>query len=89
LTFDYTHLFGRFIGFSANTASISGQHLARLILDLALEGVTGKYFSGLTEVPSSKESYDQQKAMELFWERSAALVGLQSIETLLPLVSSE
>ena len=69
-----------------HSADESGQALARLVLDPALERVTGKYFSGLKEVPSSKESYDLQKAREL-WETSASLVKLTGEEA--PLQGSE
>jgi len=46
-----------------------------LILDPKLEGVSGKYFQGFKEIPSSEESYDKKKAAEL-WEASAELVKL-------------
>jgi NAD(P)-dependent dehydrogenase (short-subunit alcohol dehydrogenase family) len=65
-----------------HSAPESGQALARLVLDPSLEKATGKYYSGLKEVPSSKESYDSQKAFEL-WETSAGLVKLAREETLL------
>lgn len=58
----------------------SGRALARLVLDPALEKTSGKYYSGLKEEPSSKESYDAQKAFEL-WESSARLVKLAPEET--------
>ncbi len=73
----------RLSGLDINTASTSGKHLARLVLDPQLTNVTGKYFSGLNEVPSSEESYDLDKAREL-WEGSAKLVKLASDEALLP-----
>ncbi len=60
----------------------SGKELARLVLDPALERVSGKYFAGMEERPSSQESYDQQKAA-LLWEGSAELVKLQPTETIL------
>ncbi len=53
----------------------SGQALARLVLDPALESVSGRYFEGLKEIRSSAESYDLAKAAAL-WEQSAELVGL-------------
>ena len=65
-----------------NSVNESGQALARLVLDPALERVSGKYYSGLKEVPSSKESYDTEKACEL-WEASAKLVKLTQAETVL------
>ena len=73
----------RLSGLDINTASTSGKHLARLVLDPQLTNVTGKYFSGLNEIPSSQESYDPGKAGEL-WEGSAELVKLASDEALRP-----
>jgi hypothetical protein len=58
-----------------------GKALARLVLDPALEGVTGKYFARMEAIVSSEESYDRQKATEL-WETSAELVQLQPAETI-------
>jgi light-dependent protochlorophyllide reductase len=54
-----------------------GGALARLILDRSLSDVTGKYFDGMEESQSSDESYDEQKAIEL-WESSAELVKIHS-----------
>jgi NAD(P)-dependent dehydrogenase (short-subunit alcohol dehydrogenase family) len=68
-----------------NSARDSGQALARLVLDPALEKVSGKYYSGLKEKPSSKESYDTQKAREL-WDTSVSLVKLTPDETPLPIL---
>ena len=65
-----------------NSTSRSGRVLARLVLDPALEAVTGKYFVGRKELPSSKQSYDESQAAEL-WEASAEMVGLRSDETIL------
>jgi NAD(P)-dependent dehydrogenase (short-subunit alcohol dehydrogenase family) len=53
----------------------SGRALARLVLDPALESVSGRYFEGMKEIRSSAESYDEAKAAAL-WEQSAELVGL-------------
>ena len=72
----------RLSGLNINTVSTSGKHLARLVLDPQLINVTGKYFSGLHEIPSSQASYDPEKAREL-WEGSSELVKLASDETLL------
>ncbi len=60
---------------NVNSTRRSGAALARLILDPALEGVSGRYFAGMQEIRSSSESYDERKAAEL-WDASAALVGL-------------
>ena len=42
----------------------AAQALAHLVLDSALEQITGKYFEGMNERASSQESYDQRKASE-------------------------
>ena len=62
------------------SARRSGQALARLVLDPSLEGVSGKYYSVFDEQRSSDESYDLQRAHEL-WETSAKLVNLGRDET--------
>ena len=69
---------GAFI--SINSAGKSGKALARLLLDPAVESVSGKYFSGMLEIKSSQESYDRQKAIDL-WETSMKLVKLTQEET--------
>jgi NAD(P)-dependent dehydrogenase (short-subunit alcohol dehydrogenase family) len=63
-----------------NTVEASGQALARLVTDPALEAVSGKYFSGMDEVRSSEASYDPQPALDL-WETSLKLVKLAQAET--------
>jgi NAD(P)-dependent dehydrogenase (short-subunit alcohol dehydrogenase family) len=72
----------RFAFPNMQSLSTAGEALARLLLDSTLEDVSGKYFEGFDERASSQESYDQQKAAEL-WETSAELVGLQPTETIL------
>lgn len=67
---------------SVNNVNDSGQALARLVLDASLERISGKYYSGLKEVPSSEESYNEKKAGEL-WESSVSMVKLTQGETLL------
>ena len=57
----------------------SGRALARLVLDPALVGTSGRYFEGLREIRSSPESYDEAKASAL-WDQSAELVGLRHDE---------
>ena len=68
-----------------NSTSKSGRDLARLILDPQLESVSGKYFVGRAQVPSSKQSYDESQAAEL-WDASARMVHLRPEETILPIV---
>jgi NAD(P)-dependent dehydrogenase (short-subunit alcohol dehydrogenase family) len=65
-----------------NTVETSGRALARLVTDPELEDVSGRYFEGEREIPSSELSYDRENAMEL-WETSAELVGLGAEETVL------
>ena len=50
-------------------------------------GISGKYFQGARDVPSSKDSYDPAMAAEL-WESSAAMVKLTPDETILRLRSA-
>jgi NAD(P)-dependent dehydrogenase (short-subunit alcohol dehydrogenase family) len=52
----------------------SGRDLAMLAGDAAYEGVTGRYFDGLKQIRSSVDSYDLEKARDL-WETSARLTG--------------
>ncbi len=58
-----------------HTAQASGSALARLLVDPALAGTTGRYFEGRREIRSSAESYDDGRAAEL-WQASATLTGL-------------
>ena len=48
----------------------SGANLAALVGDPRFDGVTGQYFDRLRAVPSSADSYDREKARDL-WETSA------------------
>jgi NAD(P)-dependent dehydrogenase (short-subunit alcohol dehydrogenase family) len=57
----------------------SGRALTRLVLDPALESVSGRYFEGIKEIRSSAESYDEAKAAAR-WEQSAELAGLSQEE---------
>jgi hypothetical protein len=71
----------RSLGVKINDVQTAGKALARLILDPQLEGVKGKYFREFDEIPSSLESYDREKAAEL-WNSSVEMVKLQPSETL-------
>jgi NAD(P)-dependent dehydrogenase (short-subunit alcohol dehydrogenase family) len=69
-----------------NPASKSGKALARLVIDPALAGVSGKYFpshSRWREAPSSDASYEAPRARDL-WEASVRMTGLSPAES--PLV---
>ena len=48
----------------------SGANLAALVGDPRFDGATGQYFDRLRTVPSSADSYDREKARDL-WETSA------------------
>jgi NAD(P)-dependent dehydrogenase (short-subunit alcohol dehydrogenase family) len=68
-------------GFS--TLGLSGPALARMVLAPALDGVSGKYFPSTSrwrEAPSSRESYDAERARGL-WEASARMTGLTPSES--------
>jgi hypothetical protein len=56
----------------------SGRDLANLLLDERRSSVSGKYWDGHgpKEIPSSKESYDQKRAEEL-WNWSSRALGLE------------
>ena len=53
----------------------SGERLAALVADPRFEGVSGRYFDGLKDVRSSSDSYDADKAADL-WSTSERLCGL-------------
>jgi NAD(P)-dependent dehydrogenase (short-subunit alcohol dehydrogenase family) len=65
----------RVFGIETATADIAGARLARLLLDPALAGVTGAYFAGSRLSRSSDDSYDADKARDL-WIKSSDLTGL-------------
>jgi light-dependent protochlorophyllide reductase len=51
----------------------SGRHLAALTNDARFDGVSGEYFDGLRPIRSSADSYDRDKALDL-WETSERLL---------------
>ena len=57
-----------------HTIKESGDALARLLTDPDLAATTGRYFEGQREIRSSDESYDQNRAEEL-WHASKALTS--------------
>jgi NAD(P)-dependent dehydrogenase (short-subunit alcohol dehydrogenase family) len=58
---------------SVHSPRSSGRQLAALAADPALEGVTGRYYDFDRDIPSSPESYDVDKAADL-WRTSERLV---------------
>ncbi|MGV0746434.1 SDR family NAD(P)-dependent oxidoreductase [Mycolicibacterium sp. XJ870] len=59
---------------NVNSTRRSGTHLAALVADPTLDGVTGAYFEGVRRIRSSKDSYDEGKAADL-WQVSERLVS--------------
>ncbi|MGC2494812.1 MAG: SDR family NAD(P)-dependent oxidoreductase [Candidatus Binatus sp.] len=72
---------------NVNSVARSGRSLASMVTDPRFERISGKYFQGARDVPSSKDSYDPAMAAEL-WESSAAMVKLTPDETILRLRST-
>jgi light-dependent protochlorophyllide reductase len=72
---------------NVNSAARSGRALANMITDPRFDRISGKYFQGARDVPSSKDSYDPVIATEL-WESSASMVKLAPDETILRLRST-
>jgi len=58
-----------------NSARTCGVRLAALVQDPRFERVSGRYFDGLREVRSSHDSYDREKASDL-WRTSERLAGV-------------
>jgi len=71
----------RLAGMNVSTVQNSGKALASLVLNPTLANITGKYFEGTKEIASSSESYNEQKAFEL-WEGSRELLNISQEETI-------
>jgi NAD(P)-dependent dehydrogenase (short-subunit alcohol dehydrogenase family) len=52
----------------------SGTNLAALVADSRFDGITGRYFDGLKPIRSSTDSYDRDKALDL-WQTSERLIA--------------
>jgi NAD(P)-dependent dehydrogenase (short-subunit alcohol dehydrogenase family) len=72
---------------NVNSAARSGRALAGMVSEPRFERISGKYFQGTRDVPSSIDSYDPAMAADL-WESSAAMVRLMPSETMLGLKSA-
>jgi NAD(P)-dependent dehydrogenase (short-subunit alcohol dehydrogenase family) len=57
------------------SAEKGGDRIVELVVDPALEGVTGKYFESGREIPPARLGQDEALARRL-WDVSAGLVGL-------------
>ena len=58
---------------NVNSTTASGAHLAALAHDARFDGVTGEYFEGTRPIRSSVDSYDREKALDL-WDTSERLL---------------
>ena len=67
--------FVNFMGSHLSTEEEAAQGLGGLLTDARYSGVSGRYFDGFKEVPSSVQSRDESKSRAV-WEQSARLVGL-------------
>jgi hypothetical protein len=64
-----------FMGSHLSTEGEAAHALGGLLIDAKYSGVSGRYFDGSKEIPSSVESRDKSKARAV-WEQSAKLAGL-------------
>ncbi len=67
--------FVNFMGSHLSTEAEAGQALGALLIEPKFSTVSGRYFDGFREIPSSVESQDQQKAKSV-WEQAVELSGL-------------
>jgi NAD(P)-dependent dehydrogenase (short-subunit alcohol dehydrogenase family) len=67
--------FVSFMGSHLSTEEEAGQALGSLLMDDRYTGVTGRYFDGFKEIPSSAESRDPLKA-KVVWDEAVKLAGL-------------
>lgn len=68
--------FVNFMGSHLSTEEEAAKALGGLVADAKYSGVSGKYFDGFKEIPSSLESRDEGKARSV-WEQSTKLAGLK------------
>jgi NAD(P)-dependent dehydrogenase (short-subunit alcohol dehydrogenase family) len=67
--------FVNFMGSHLATEDEAARALGGLLVEEKFSGVSGRYFDGFKEIPSSAESRDEAKARSV-WEQSASLAGL-------------
>jgi light-dependent protochlorophyllide reductase len=67
--------FVRFMGSHLATEDEAARTLGRLVADVEYQDVSGRYFDGFKETPSSAESRDEAKARAV-WKQSVKLAGL-------------
>jgi hypothetical protein len=78
--------FVRFMGSNLSTEREAALALGGLVVSPEYSGITGRYFDGFREIPSSLESRDPAKARSV-WEQSAVLAGLGRGETHRPTIA--
>jgi len=66
----------KFMGSHLSTEEEAGQALGDFVASAKYNSVSGKYFDGYKEIPSSIESRDERKARAV-WEQASKLVGLK------------
>jgi NAD(P)-dependent dehydrogenase (short-subunit alcohol dehydrogenase family) len=71
--------FVNFMGSHLSTEEEAGKALCELLNRQEYSGLSGKYFDGFREIPSSAESRNERKA-KLVWEQASRLVGLSQSE---------
>jgi len=69
---------------NAHSSAESGTALAELMINPKYSQITAKYYNLLKEIPSSKESYDTERQLDL-WNTSLRLINIQPSETILKL----
>jgi hypothetical protein len=67
--------FVKFMGSHLSTESQAASELGRLVVDPKFAGISGRYFDGSREIPSSAESRDESKAKTV-WEQARTLAEL-------------
>lgn len=78
--------FVNFMGSHLSTDQEAAQAVGGLIADLKYSGVSGRYFDGFKEIPSSVESRDADKARTV-WEQSIRLAAMRPSDCLPGLLS--
>jgi hypothetical protein len=66
--------FVRFMGSHLSSEEEAARALGGLLMDAKYAAVTGAYFDGFRQIPSSAESRDEEKAKSV-WDQSLALCG--------------
>ncbi len=72
--------FVSFMGSHLSTEQEAAAALGGLLISPEYSAISGKYFDGFKEIPSSVESRDPAKARSV-WDQSAKLVTLPQEET--------